>query len=198
MSKQHLQSWYGISNGVRVWCLPMGWITNWAGYRPSTASHFFFLHFFLTVTILGPNFWRLVTQSPHFRTCLSTGYDPFNFLLPIVGHFGLVHPYWGLGDSHFPGLWDNLEVPQVIQPLQLPIFIQSPDPMDFCLVSPPCLILFLCLDRLSSVTQTPLTPVFCDCFVPLCRLYWSILTWAFLLKVFMVCGLYHGYHVLFG
>lgn len=98
---------------------------------------FFFLHCFLTGRIRGVNFWRLLFQSTHLGTCLSTGEDHFSFHLPTVGHFGLVHV--GLlrrGRLSFPRSLEQSWGTSAHQPLQLPISIRSPDPMDFCLLHP--------------------------------------------------------------
>ena len=54
-----LQAQQSIINSVRDWCLPMGWVSSWAGHWlaiPSASAPFLSLHFLLTGKIWGKKF----------------------------------------------------------------------------------------------------------------------------------------------
>jgi hypothetical protein len=82
-----LQVQHSISNSVRVWCPPIGWIRSCAGHWlaiPSVSASFLFLHFFLTGTILDQIFKvGLVSPSLHWEPCLTTRNSLFRFHLPL-------------------------------------------------------------------------------------------------------------------
>ena len=78
-----LQIWHSISNSVRNWCPPMGWIQIWAGHWsaiPSVSGTFMFLYILWVKSFVG----GLMFPSLHWGSCLATGGGLFRFHMTTV------------------------------------------------------------------------------------------------------------------
>jgi hypothetical protein len=173
----------------------MGWIpcgTCHCPVIPSVSAPFLSMHCFQTGAILDLKFCSWVSVHIPPLWVLTTWGSLFKFHIPTVGHFEEGHPHWVMETSTISGFWHILEFPSIHKPKKLHIVIHSPGCLGISPDSPHawfCPLILLPIPL--SVSQ--------DYFVPPSNWDLSILTWAFpLVKLLMVCEVYHGYYVCYG